>query len=43
MIWKLRTIGVYSLVFDPACKVPEEGDFRRIMRQNVENRKRAFP
>ena len=39
---KLRAIGVNSLIFDPCGNVPEEGDFLSVMRQNVENLKKAF-
>ena len=39
----LKSIGIDSLVFDPCGNVPDEGDFLRVMRQNVKNLKRAFP
>ena len=39
---KLGSLGINSLVFDPCGNVPHQGDFLTIMRQNVENLKRAF-
>jgi len=39
---RLQAIGVDSLVFDPCCNTPEQGDFLSVMRQNVENLKPAF-
>ena len=39
---KLRVMGMNSLVFDPCGNVPDEGDFLSVMRQNVENLKKAF-
>jgi zinc transport system substrate-binding protein len=39
---ELKSIGIDSLVFDPGGNVPDQGDFLRVMRQNVENLKRAF-
>jgi len=38
----LETLGVNSLVFDPAGNVPVKGDFLSVMQQNVENLKLAF-
>ena len=40
---KLKAAGIDCLVFDPCGGVPDQGDFLRVMRQNVENLKRAFP
>jgi len=39
---KLRSLGVNSLVFYPCANVPEAGDFLDVMRQNIENLKKAF-
>jgi zinc transport system substrate-binding protein len=39
---RLKIMGIKSLVFDPCGKVPDNGDFLQIMRQNVENLKLAF-
>ncbi len=39
---RLRGRGVESLVFDPCGNVPEQGDFLVVMRQNVQNLRRAF-
>ncbi len=39
---KLRSMGVNSLVFYPCANVPEKGDFLDVMRQNIENLKKAF-
>jgi zinc transport system substrate-binding protein len=39
---RLKALGVSSLVFDPGANVPEHGDFLSLMRQNLENLKRAF-
>jgi zinc transport system substrate-binding protein len=40
---KLESEGIKSLVFDPCANVPDQGDFLGVMRQNVENLKKAFP
>jgi len=40
---KLEAAGIKSLVFDPCGNVPDQGDFLSVMRQNVENLKKAFP
>ena len=40
---KLEATGIKSLVFDPCANVPDQGDFLGIMKQNVENLKKAFP
>jgi len=40
---KLEAAGIKSLVFDPCANVPDQGDFLGIMKQNVENLKKAFP
>ena len=39
---KLRAMGMNSLVFDPCGNVADEGDFLSVMRQNVDNLKKAF-
>ena len=39
---KLKFMGVGSMVFDPCGNVPEKGDFMSVMRENVENLRRAF-
>jgi zinc transport system substrate-binding protein len=39
---RLRAMGMNSLVFDPCGNVPEEGDFLSVMRQNVQNLRKAF-
>ena len=39
---KLKTLGVGSLVFDPCGNVPENGDFMVVMRQNVNDLRKAF-
>lgn len=39
---RLRSLGVGSLVFDPAGNLPDEGDFLSIMRRNIENIGVAF-
>lgn len=40
---KLEALGVNSLVFDPCGNTPDKGDFMSVMRENVENLRRAFP
>jgi zinc transport system substrate-binding protein len=40
---KLKSMGIGSVVFDPCGNVPADGDFLRVMRQNVENLKGIFP
>jgi len=35
-------MGVESLVFAPCANAPEAGDFLDVMRQNIENLKKAF-
>jgi zinc transport system substrate-binding protein len=40
---RLQAAGIHSLVFDPCGNVPDEDDFLGVMRQNVENLKKAFP
>ena len=39
---QLKSMGLDSVVFDPCGNVPEKGDFMRVMRENVENLRRAF-
>lgn len=39
---RLRSLGVSSLVFDPAGNVPEDGDFFSVMHENIESVKQAF-
>ena len=39
---KLKTLGVESLVFDPSGNVPEQDDFLTVMRNNVDNLRKAF-
>ncbi|MBT8369957.1 MAG: metal ABC transporter substrate-binding protein [Deltaproteobacteria bacterium] len=39
----LKTLGVDSLVFDPCGNVPDQGDFMTLMRENVENLRKALP
>ena len=39
---QLKSLGIDSLIFDPAGNVPESGDFLSIMGQNVESLKQAF-
>ncbi len=41
-IKKLGSMGVESLVFAPCANAPEAGDFLDVMRQNIENLKKAF-
>jgi zinc transport system substrate-binding protein len=40
---RLKSMGINSLVYDPCGNTPQEGDFLKIMHQNVENLQRAFP
>ena len=40
---RLKSLGINSLVYDPCGNTPQEGDFLKIMHQNVENLQRAFP
>lgn len=40
---RLKSMGITSLVYDPCGNTPQEGDFLKIMHQNVENLQRAFP
>jgi zinc transport system substrate-binding protein len=42
-VGKLKSIGINSLVFDPCGNTPAEGDFMSVMRENVENLRKAFP
>ena len=52
MIWKspptsevtarLHSMGIRSVVFDPCLTEPNEGDFLTVMRQNLNNLRRAF-
>ncbi|NIO10824.1 MAG: zinc ABC transporter solute-binding protein [Deltaproteobacteria bacterium] len=39
---KLKSLGVDSIVFNPAGNNPEKGDFMSIMRKNVHHLRRAF-
>ena len=39
---KLKSLGIDSVIFDPAGNVPESGDFLSIMDQNVESLKQVF-
>jgi zinc transport system substrate-binding protein len=39
---QLKSLGIDSVIFDPAGNVPESGDFLSIMGQNVESLKQAF-
>ena len=39
---RLRSMGVESIVFNPAGNRPDQGDFLSVMRQNVKNLQRAF-
>jgi len=39
---RLKAIGIQSVVFDPCCNMPGQGDLMSVMRQNVENLKVAF-
>ena len=39
---KLQTLGVRSLVFDPCGNTPAQGDFLRVVQQNVKNLEQAF-
>lgn len=39
---RLASMGVGSIVFDPCGNTPEDGDFMRVMRSNINNLKRAF-
>ncbi len=41
-IKRLRSMGVESIVFNPAGNRQEEGDFLSVMRQNVNNLQRVF-
>jgi zinc transport system substrate-binding protein len=39
---QLKSLGIDSVIFDPAGNVPESGDFLSIMGQNVESLQQAF-
>jgi zinc transport system substrate-binding protein len=39
---QLKSLGIDSVIFDPAGNVPETGDFLTIMDQNVESLKQVF-
>jgi zinc transport system substrate-binding protein len=39
---QLKSLGIDSVIFNPAGNVPESGDFLSIMDQNVESLKQAF-
>jgi zinc transport system substrate-binding protein len=39
---QLKSLGIDSVIFDPVGNVPKNGDFLRIMDQNVESLKQAF-
>jgi zinc transport system substrate-binding protein len=39
---KLKSMDVSSLVFDPCGNKPDQGDFLTVMKQNIENLKKAF-
>ncbi|MGH8645672.1 MAG: metal ABC transporter substrate-binding protein [Gammaproteobacteria bacterium] len=41
-VTQLKALGISSLVFDPCANVPADGDFLRLMRQDLENLKPAF-
>ncbi|MCZ6800439.1 MAG: metal ABC transporter substrate-binding protein [Nitrospirae bacterium] len=40
---RLKSLGIGSVVFDPAANVPDKGDFLTVMHQNIENLKKVFP
>jgi len=42
IVKRLQSMGVESVVFDPAGNRPDEGDFLSVMGQNVEHLKRAY-
>lgn len=42
VIEELEKVGVQSLVFDPAGKAPDGGDFLSVMKENIANLKAAF-
>lgn len=39
---KLAELGVESLVFDPCGNAPDEGDYLKVMRSNIENLANAY-
>jgi len=39
---RLKTMGTYSLVFNPCGNVLEQGDFLSVMRENVKNLRQVF-
>ena len=39
---QLQSLGIESVIFNPAANVPETGDFLSLMSQNVESLKQAF-
>ena len=41
-IARLESLGIGSVVFDPAGNVPDNGDFLSVMHQNVQNLKSAY-
>lgn len=41
-IARLESLGIGSVVFDPAGHVPDNGDFLSVMHQNVQNLQSAF-
>jgi zinc transport system substrate-binding protein len=41
-VGRLKTMGIYSLVFNPCGNVPEQGDFLSVMRENVKNLRQGF-
>ena len=41
-IAQLESLGIGSVVFDPAGNVPDNGDFLSVMHQNVQNLKSAY-
>ena len=40
---QLKSLGLSSIVFDPCGKLPDQGDFMTIMRNNIANLKKCFP
>ena len=39
---RLKSLGIGSMVFNPAANVPDKGDFLTAMHQNIENFKKGF-
>ena len=40
---RLQSLGIDSVVFNPAGNIPDKGDFLTVMHQNIENLKKVFP